>query len=425
MLGAARSWAPSDDGLRHRFRLRPSCRWTDGKRVTAGEFVESFRRVALSPSASLISLVEGAEGVTAGQLAPEQLGVTALSDDELAIELDEPVPYLPALLAAIQLSPVHGGAPSEATNGPYALDSGGTSSEAICLRPNAYYSGRTPTARLRFQIDESLHRPLERYASGDLQITCHTWFPFDQVEVWGSDPGFHRRPSAILFCVAASQASVPAFKVKDVRRRLASTLDRAAIAECLHGGVTPWTRLLPEPFWNELATAGASEIQNGDPGRGAAQELPLRNSLIYADYYPNGEIAALVAEQWARSGLASLRLEPLAFAEFVARVEAGNFELALQLFAPAFADPAASLIPLAALLDGAEFDACAGHLLAAQASTGEARRRALLAAHSVLEESIPVIPVANGQSLWLQHPRVRGYEPYPEGGACFAGLCFE
>jgi oligopeptide transport system substrate-binding protein len=47
----AESWTISPDGRRYRFELRPGARWSDGKAVTAAEFVAGFRR-ALSPASA-------------------------------------------------------------------------------------------------------------------------------------------------------------------------------------------------------------------------------------------------------------------------------------------------------------------------------------------------------------------------------------
>lgn len=47
--GVAESWEISTDGKTYTFRLRANARWTDGKRVTAHDFVYSFRRL-LNPA---------------------------------------------------------------------------------------------------------------------------------------------------------------------------------------------------------------------------------------------------------------------------------------------------------------------------------------------------------------------------------------
>jgi oligopeptide transport system substrate-binding protein len=43
--GVARSWEISEDGLRYVFRLRPEARWSNGRTVTAHDFVYAWRRL--------------------------------------------------------------------------------------------------------------------------------------------------------------------------------------------------------------------------------------------------------------------------------------------------------------------------------------------------------------------------------------------
>jgi len=43
--GVARAWRISDDGLRYEFELRPEARWSDGRPVTAHDFVFAWRRL--------------------------------------------------------------------------------------------------------------------------------------------------------------------------------------------------------------------------------------------------------------------------------------------------------------------------------------------------------------------------------------------
>ena len=70
--GVAESWEISEDGLSIIFNLRDNAKWSDGKPVTADEFVYSFRRLANPKTASsysfLISPVKNADKIMAGKL---------------------------------------------------------------------------------------------------------------------------------------------------------------------------------------------------------------------------------------------------------------------------------------------------------------------------------------------------------------------
>ena len=46
--GAAESWRVSEDGKLYTFKIRPDAKWSDGRPLTASDFVESWKRT-LSP----------------------------------------------------------------------------------------------------------------------------------------------------------------------------------------------------------------------------------------------------------------------------------------------------------------------------------------------------------------------------------------
>ena len=68
--GVAERWTVSPDGLSYTFYLRANARWSDGKPVTARDFIESWRRI-LTPelgatTASQLYLIQGAEAFNRG-----------------------------------------------------------------------------------------------------------------------------------------------------------------------------------------------------------------------------------------------------------------------------------------------------------------------------------------------------------------------
>ena len=99
--GMAESWDVSEDGLTWTFTLREAV-WSDGEPVTAGDFVYAWRRIA-SPATgaqyvSLLYPIAGMEEATRGELDPQDIGVRAIDDRTLEINLVNPAPYLPGLL---------------------------------------------------------------------------------------------------------------------------------------------------------------------------------------------------------------------------------------------------------------------------------------------------------------------------------------
>ncbi len=152
----AQSWEVSGGGRRYTFRLRGDVVWSDGVPVTAHDFAYAWRRIldpAIgSPNANLLYDVAGARAFHRGQVGWEDVGIQALSDRTLALELEGPTGYVLHLVASDYLSPVPrhvvedcGEAwtrsPHLVTNGAFRLASS-TEGEATVLVRNPDYHGR-------------------------------------------------------------------------------------------------------------------------------------------------------------------------------------------------------------------------------------------------------------------------------------------
>lgn len=111
MPGAASRWDISRDGKTYTFYLRPQARWSNGDTVTAHDFVYGFQRSTNPATGSkygrILEPILNARQVLSGELAVEELGVTALNDHTVQIQLHDPTPYFLALLSHSSTFPVH------------------------------------------------------------------------------------------------------------------------------------------------------------------------------------------------------------------------------------------------------------------------------------------------------------------------------
>lgn len=108
--GVAESFDISQDGLKYSFILRTNSKWADGKIVTANDFVYALRRAADPLSGaeytSFIEYVKNASSILAGKLPKERLGVRAIDDYTLEIELESPTGYFLDILTYPIFAPV-------------------------------------------------------------------------------------------------------------------------------------------------------------------------------------------------------------------------------------------------------------------------------------------------------------------------------
>ena len=104
IAGLADRWEHNDDFSIWTFHIRENAKWSNGDPVTAEDFVFSYKRILTSslgaPYSDALFIIKGAEDYYHGKVKDfSQVGVKALDDHTLRIELTGPTPYfLSALL---------------------------------------------------------------------------------------------------------------------------------------------------------------------------------------------------------------------------------------------------------------------------------------------------------------------------------------
>ena len=153
----AQSWEVLEGGKKYLFHLREDVLWSDGRPVTAGDFEYAWKRVldpALGmPLASLLDDIKGARAFRQGKVSdPDSVGVKALDEVTLVVDLEGPTGYFLHLLANTIAFPVprhvvelHGEAWAEPENivtcGPFRLEAW-QPGERMTLARNPDYPGR-------------------------------------------------------------------------------------------------------------------------------------------------------------------------------------------------------------------------------------------------------------------------------------------
>ena len=101
--------AKSADGLTYTFKLRDA-KWSDGKAVTAQQYVDSFRRLLKKENAfsqaTNAYFIKGAEAYNTGKGSAEDVGVKAINKNTLQIQLAYAYPSLLSDLSSVVYYPV-------------------------------------------------------------------------------------------------------------------------------------------------------------------------------------------------------------------------------------------------------------------------------------------------------------------------------
>ena len=110
--GTAESWTISDDGKEYIFNLNKNAKWSNGEPVTADDFVWSWKRILTASLGSqypdMLYYLEGAYEYHNGLIDNfDEVGVKALDNHTLKVNLKNPTPFFIGLLSHYSTWPVH------------------------------------------------------------------------------------------------------------------------------------------------------------------------------------------------------------------------------------------------------------------------------------------------------------------------------
>jgi oligopeptide transport system substrate-binding protein len=257
--GVAESWTVSPDGREYRFRLRADARWTNGARVVAQHFVHAFRHAvqpaSRSPNAFLLAPVANFQPVLDGEQPPEALGIRAVGDDRVVIELARPAAWFPTVLtmpiALPRLPGSHDDAASFSVparfvgNGPYRLDEwspGGS----IRLRRNETFhaAGSVSFDAVQFVPATDPATELRLYRAGQLDVTA-TIPPPEFATLREDRPDELQIAPGLGLYYLAFDLSEPPFDDPQLRRALSLAIDRERLVAMLGRGELAAFGLVP------------------------------------------------------------------------------------------------------------------------------------------------------------------------------------
>ncbi len=256
--GLAERWEVSPEGTTWTFHLRPGS-WSSGDPVTAHDFVYAWRRVADPKTGSTYAhrmyLVKNAREIVQGRAKPETLGIRALDERTLEVELMHRAPYFPQLLCLSLFYPVHRATVEKhgaawtrpeniVHNGPYRIASWIPHDRKVFEKNPRYRdaAGVTLEKFVFLSITDDA-TAFQAFESGQ----CHWLFraPLERMEQLQKRPGYMRGPYNGSYFYVFNTRKKPLDDVR-VRKALSLAVDRDIIAgQILRGGETPAARLVP------------------------------------------------------------------------------------------------------------------------------------------------------------------------------------
>lgn len=322
--GMAESWEVSEDGLSWTFTLREA-QWSDGEPVDAYDFEFAIRRIlnpeTLANYASILYPIRNARAVNAGDLPPEEVGVTAVDARTFRIDLEFPAPYLPGLLTHYTSFPVpqhvveaHGDAwiqpQNIQTNGAYKLVQW-RANDFVHVERNEFFFDNQNVC-----IDEVFYYPTvdnpaaeRRVRNGELDLNTDFAgqnLAFLQEQV----PDYVRVHPYLGIIYFSFNTTLEPFDDPRVRNALSMAVDREFIAEdILRAGQIPAYSFVPPGVSGYPDTARISWMDMPiEERRVRARELleeagfgpdnPLRFEYAHRTTGDNPRVAPVVQQDW-------------------------------------------------------------------------------------------------------------------------------
>lgn len=264
--GAAESWDISADGRRYSFHLREEAVWSNGDVLTAKHFVNGFRRVLASGTMSaysfLLEPIRNYRQVLSGELPASALGIRAIDDRTLVIELDSAAQYFPGILAMPIAYPLHDDhdaasfrdPESFVGSGPYVLEEWSLG-EKIRLRKNSnYWNARaTEIEYVEYFPITDANTEFNMFRAGELDITFTV--PTDHIDELqkSQSANLHIAPALGLYYLAFDLSEPPLSDIR-LRQALSMAIDRQVIVEVLGRGEQPAFGIIPPGVANHLST---------------------------------------------------------------------------------------------------------------------------------------------------------------------------
>ncbi|WP_336774792.1 peptide ABC transporter substrate-binding protein [Paenibacillus sp. MMO-58] len=185
----AKEWKISDDGKTYTFTIRDDAKWSNGDPVTAGDFEYAWKRALdpnLKPAASAYAYqlyyIKNAEAYntgTDGSVKADDVGVKAIDDHTLQVELNSPTPYFLGLMSFTVFYPVHKSVKENeqwatdvstlVSNGPFKISEWKkNNSITIAKNDNYYAKDDIKLSKVVFSEVNDSNTELSMYQTGEL-----------------------------------------------------------------------------------------------------------------------------------------------------------------------------------------------------------------------------------------------------------------
>lgn len=447
----AKSYEVSEDGTVYTFHIRDDAKWSDGKPVTANDFVYSWNRAANPETAAdyayMFDVIKGYADVESGA-AGAKLAVEAKDDKTLVVTLNNAVPYFLELCAFPAYMPVRqdiveANGDAWATkvdtyigNGPYKITEWVPGSHITMAKNENYYNAsKLGPDNIKFVLMDDDVAILNAFRQNEILFADS--MPNDEIDAWRDKPEFHIEGQLGTYYVSYNVTKAP-FDNPKVRQAFTLAVDRKFIVENIgKAGQVPAGAFVPTGLTDADPTKEFREV-GGDYYDPTDYEgnLEKAKQLLAEAGYPNGEglppieyiynegtghqaIGEALQDMWSRLG-AQVTLSSQEWNTFLNTRKNGDYQIARNGWLCDYNDPISMLDMWItgggnndAQWSNPEYDALISKIKST--TDNEERYKLMHQAEDMIFEDSMLCPIYYYVDLYLMDQSIEGFWSSPLG----------
>lgn len=443
----AESWTIDDREVI--FQLRSDAKWEDGQAVTAHDFVFSWRRLVdpitgAGGSAFFAYVLRNGEAIQRGEKPKESLGVEAIDDRTLKVTLSRPVPYILNVMANTGFWPIRqdffeaqegrfGAEPEHMlSNGPFKMESWVHNSSIRLVRSPTYWNRadiRLNALKVGY-ITSDVRSMLNVYRSGELAALVLS----EEIlgDAMNAGLPIKKNPSGCLAWLFLNVQEGRVTSSKKVRQALRMAFDRDHYVNKIVG--LPGTRKIESVFTRRIRGV-SRDFQSEYPAKkiefniaGARQLIDEAKAEMGVDQLPPitllaNETRQIEAEfiqgQLGNALGVEIRVDKQTFKQALVKMANHDFDIARAGFCGgSITDPVffAGIFTSDSPFNDSDYNSAEyDRLMEITHFSGDqqARMDAFGRMQALIYQDIPIIPIYEGSTVYVQDPRLKGITRYP------------
>lgn len=438
----------SKDGLTYTFHLRHHSQWSDGSPVTAHDFEYAWKRAlnpkTASPYAFVFYDIKNAEAYNTGKATADDVGVNALDDHTLEVQLNQPTPTFPAKVAVPSFFPQKQAFVEEKGNkyaqeddallynGPFKLANWKHNTSWEYIKNEKYWdANNVKLEKVTWNVVKDASTGVNLYNTGKLDVTLLDGDFASQFRDREDSQTVIGSSSAYLVLNQQNKF----LRNKKIRTAIATAIDRKAFTEIVlkNGSQAAYGYVPPGITGDEKQTyreqvGSLKSPTNPEEAKKILQEgldelgLEKAPTLDYLtdDTELNRRTAEFVQEQLRTNLGLTINIKQQPLKSYLDQLQQNNFDLAYATWGAAYNDPLYFLDVW--LTDGPynypkwsnqEYD----QLLQAARSANniDTRLKKMKQAEEILIEEAPLVPLYYRSYSYLWRENVKGLIRPPSG----------